>query len=481
MGESNIKQKTFSGFFWRFAERCGAQGVNFMVSIILARLLLPKDYGIVALATVFISVLQVFVDGGLGNALIQKLDADDTDFSTVFYFNIIMCSIIYAGMFSAAPFIADFYGNKLITSVVRVLSLTIIISAINNVQQAYVSRNLLFKRFFFSTIGGTIGSAVLGIAMAYMGFGVWALVVQQLTNLFVDTLILWITVKWRPKKVFSIARLKTLYTYGWKLLVSGLIDTVYNNIEQLIIGKLYSASDLAYYNKGRQFPNLAIININTSIDSVLFPAISASQENKDKVKQITRRSIQISSYVVWPIMVGMMVCARPLVSIILTDKWLDSVVYLQIFCIAYAFYPVHTSNLNAIKAIGRSDVFLKLEIIKKIIGLTGILIAVPLGVKVIAITYVIISIISAFVNAAPIRILLGYIYREQIRDMLPAIILSLIMGGCCTSIMLLKLSNIVTLIIQVVVGVLVYMGISKLLKIDSFEYLISFLKEFISR
>ena len=352
MGESNIKQKTFSGFFWRFAERCGAQGVNFIVSIILARLLLPKDYGIVALATVFISVLQVFVDGGLGNALIQKLDADDTDFSTVFYFNIIMCSIIYAGMFFAAPFIADFYGNKLITSVVRVLSLTIVISAIKNVQQAYVSRNLLFKRFFFSTIGGTIGSAVLGIAMAYMGFGVWALVVQQLTNLFVDTLILWITVKWRPKKVFSIARLKTLYTYGWKLLVSGLIDTVYNNIEQLIIGKLYSASDLAYYNKGRQFPNLTIVNINTSIDSVLFPAISASQEDKDKVKQITRRSIQISSYVVWPIMVGMMVCARPLVSIILTDKWLDSVVYLQIFCIAYAFYPVHTSNLNAIKEIG---------------------------------------------------------------------------------------------------------------------------------
>ena len=314
------KKNVIGNFIWRFAERCGAQLVTFVVSIVLARILDPKDYGTIALVTVFTTILQVFVDSGLGTALIQKKDADDLDFSSVFYFNFIVCMILYAGMFIAAPYIALFYKDTTLTPVIRVISLTIVISGVKGIQQAYVSKNMLFKRFFFSTIGGTIFSAVLGIAMAYMGFGVWALVAQQLSNTAIDTLILWLTVKWRPKKMFSFERLKGLFSFGWKLLVSSLLDTAYNNLRNLIIGKLYSSSDLAFYNQGDKFPKVIVTNINTSIDSVLLPTMSVEQDNPERIKQMTRRAIKTSTYVMAPLMMGLAFCAEPVVRLILTDK-----------------------------------------------------------------------------------------------------------------------------------------------------------------
>ena len=264
-----------SNRIWRFLERCGAQGVTFLVSIVLARLLDPSVYGTVALVTVFTAILQVFVDSGMGNALIQKKDADDLDFSSVFYFNLSACILLYVGMFFAAPLIASFYNMPDLTPVIRVSSLTLIISGVKNIQQAYVSSHLLFKKFFFATLGGTIGAAVIGIWMAWKGYGVWALVAQHLFNATLDTIILWVTVKWRPKRVFSLERLKGLFSYGWKLLVSALLDTGYNNLRSLIIGKLYTSADLAFFNRGKQFPNLVVTNINTSIDSVLLPISQA--------------------------------------------------------------------------------------------------------------------------------------------------------------------------------------------------------------
>ena len=263
------KNTTVKNFIWRFAERCGAQLVTFVVSIVLARILSPDDYGTVALVTVFTTILQVFVDSGLGTALIQKKNADDLDFSSVFYFNFVVCLVLYAGMFLAAPLIASFYNDLTLTPIIRVISLTIVISGVKGIQQSFVSRNMLFKRFFFSTLGGTIFSAIIGIAMAYAGCGVWAIVAQQLSNTAIDTLILWLTVKWRPKKMFSWERLKTLFSFGWKLLISSLLDTVYSNIRSLVIGKMYSPSDLAYYNQGDKLPSTVITNINTSIASVL--------------------------------------------------------------------------------------------------------------------------------------------------------------------------------------------------------------------
>lgn len=468
--------KVFSNFIWRFAERCGAQLVTFIVSIVLARILTPSDYGTIALVTVFTTILQVFIDSGLSTALIQKKDADDLDFSSVFYFNFVICIILYLIMFVSAALIADFYKDSSLVSIVRVISLTLIISGVKGVQQSYVSRNMLFKRFFFSTLGGTIFSAVLGIIMAYAGFGVWAIVFQQLSNNAIDTLILWITVKWRPIKKFSWSRLKNLLSFGWKMLASSLLDTVYNNLRNMIIGKLYTSADLAFYNQGDKFPKLIVTNINTSIDSVLLPTMSNEQDNHVRVKDMTRRAIKISTYIMAPLMIGLAFCAKPIVQIVLTDKWLPCVPYLQIFCISYLFWPIHTANLNAIKAMGRSDLFLKLEVIKKIIGMILLLITMNISVMAMAYSLLISGLISQVINSWPNRYLLKYSYIDQIKDVLPNIVMALIMGVFVYFINYLNLSVLVSLMIQIILGGIIYLVLSIFTKNDSFTYLINILK-----
>lgn len=477
MSSTNV----ITNFFWRFLERCGAQGVTFIVSIVLARLLDPTVYGTVALVTIFTTIMQVFVDSGMGNALIQKKDADELDFSSVFYFNMAMCAVLYLIMFFAAPFIASFYRMPELTAIVRVLSFIIVISGVKNVQQAYVSRHLMFKRFFFSTLGGTIGAAVIGIAMAYLGFGVWALVAQMLFNAAVDTTILWITVKWRPKKMFSFQRLKSLFSYGWKLLVSSLIDTVYNDLRQLIIGKKYSSGDLAYYNQGKKFPQLIVTNINTSIDSVLLPTMSKAQDDMAAVRSMTRRAIKTSTFLMMPAMIGLAVCAEPLVQLILTEKWLPCVLFLRIFCITYAFYPIHTANLNAIKAMGRSDLFLKLEIIKKTVGIIAILITMWISVQAMAYSFLVTTILNQIINSWPNKKLLNYSYLEQVKDMLPQIMLSLVMGAAIYAVSFLHLSASLTLLIQIPLGVLVYWSGSKIFHVESYTYIIEMVKNFKKR
>lgn len=475
-----MKRKNIvSNFIWRFAERCGAQLVSFVVSIVLARILAPEDYGTIALVTVFTAILQVFVDSGLGTALIQKKDADDLDFSSVFYFNFSICLVLYAVMFIVAPYIAIFYEDMTLTSVIRVLSLTIVISGVKGIQQAYVSRNMLFKRFFFSTIGGTIFSAFLGIGLAFSGCGVWALVAQQLSNTMIDTLILWITVKWKPKKEFSWKRLRTLFSYGWKLLVSSLLDTVYNNLRNLIIGKMYSSADLAYYNQGDKFPKIIVTNINTSIDSVLLPTMSNEQDDRNRIKSMTRRAIKTSIYVMAPLMMGLAFCAESIVELVLTDKWLPCVPFLRLFCITYMFWPVHTANLNAIKAMGRSDCFLKIEIVKKIVGLFFLLSSMWFGVMAIAYSLLLSSILSQIINAWPNRQLLGYGYLEQVRDFAPGILLAIGMGICVYFIGFLPLPTIVTLLIQIIIGAVIYIGASALLKLEEFEYILGMVKSFL--
>lgn len=475
------KQKVLSGLFWRFAERCGAQGVSFVVSIVLARLLAPEVYGTIALITVFTAVLQVFVDSGMGNALIQKKDADNDDFSTVFYFNMAVCCVLYLGMYIAAPYIAEFYNDGELTAVVRVLSLTLIISGVKNVQQAYVSRNMLFKNFFYATLGGTIGAAAIGIAMAYMGYGVWALVVQQVFNAAVDTVILWITVKWRPGRTFSLQKLKGLFSFGWKMLVSGLLDTIYGNLRQLLVGKIYSSSDLAYYNRGQQFPNFIVNNINSSIDSVLFPVMSSVQDDRERVKDMTRKSIKVSVYVMAPLMMGLAFTAESVVRLVLTDKWLACIPFLRIFSITYMFYPIHTANLNAIKAMGRSDLFLKLEIIKKGVGLILMISSIQFGVLAMAYSMLLGNVISQVINSWPNRKLLGYSYADQIKDILPSILLAVFMGICVYMVTFFNLSSFITLCIQMISGALIYIISSAVFKMDSFLYLWNLLKTVIHR
>lgn len=470
------RESVLNNLLWRFMERCGSQGVTFIVSIVLARLLMPEAYGIIALITVFISLLQVFVNSGLGTALIQKKDADDLDFSTVFYFNVVMCLVLYGILALAAPLIARFYEIPELTPLVRVLGLTLVVSGVNNIQQSYVSKTMQFKRFFFSTLGGTLFSAVVGIIMAYKGFGVWALVAQNLTNNAMNTAILWVTVKWRPKWMFSWQRLKGLFAFGWKLLVSALLDTGYRELRQLIIGKVYTTEDLAYYNKGNQLPNLLATNINSSIDSVLLPTMAAEQDNPERVKAMTRRAIKTSTYIMMPMMVGLAACAEPLIRVLLTEKWMPCVLFLRVFCVNYAFYPIHTANLNAINAMGRSDLFLKLEVAKKTIGLAVLFATMFISVEAMAYSLLFTTLTSQIINAWPNRKLLNYSYWEQVRDMLPQIALSCLMGAVVFAVGFLGLGDLVTLLIQVVLGLLVYGLGSRVFKLESFQYLWNMLK-----
>ncbi len=480
MSEISSK-RVMSNLGWKLVERFGAHGVTLIVSIILARLLDPAVYGTISIITVFTSILSVFLDSGFSSALIQKKNSDDCDFSTVFYFQLVFSIFLYLGLYFCAPVISNYYELGNLIPYIRVMSLTLIISALKSVQVAYVSKNLLFKRFFYSTLGGTITSAILGIWMAMNGFGVWALIAQNLTSALIDTIILWLTVPWRPKLAFSFARLKELLSFGWKLLVSSLVDTIYNNVRSLIIGKKYTSEDLAFYNKGKVFPNLIVTNVNSSINAVLFPVMSGVQENTESVKRITRRAIKTSTFILFPLMTGLAVCAEPLIKLLLTEKWLPCAMYLRIFCFTYAFYPIHTANLNAIKALGRSDLFLKLEVIKKIVGVAAVLSTMFISVEAMAYSLIAVSILSQIINSWPNKKILKYGYHEQLKDMLPSICLSAVMCLFIFPIKLIAIGEFFQLLISVVVGAVVYISAAAILKLDCYLYLWNIIKTAIKK
>ena len=471
------KKILLSNFSWKFAERICAQIVTFVVSIILARLLSPDDDGAIALVTVFITLANVLVSDGLGSALIQKKEVDTKDYSTIFYANLAMSVMIYFLLFFGSPLIAKFYNMPILDPATKVLALKVPLAAINSVQQAYVSRHMIFKKFFFSTIIGTLASAVVGIVMAYTGFGIWSLVAQYLFNSVVDTIVLWITVKWRPTKEFSIIKLKQLLSYGWKILAVGLLTSLYNEIRTLIIGKVYSSSDLAYYERGNKFPHIFITNVNAAITSVLFPFASRVQDNRIKLKQYTKLSISVGAYVMSPLMIGLACTSDSVVRLLLTEKWIDCIPYLRIFCIAYLLIPMQTANIQAIKASGRSDIYLKIEMIKKIIGLLLLAVAIPFGVKAIAISAAISSFVNSVVNAFPNRKLLDYSYFEQVQDLAPSIAMSIAMGILVWSASYLNLNIILQLVVQLFIGVTSYVLLSVLFKNKNFFMLWGIAKE----
>jgi teichuronic acid exporter len=479
--EQNIKTKVLSSLFWKLMERGGTQGIQFIVQIVLARLLLPEDYGIIALVVIFTSIAGVFVQSGFNTALIQKKNADEADFSSVFFLSLLFAVLIYIILFFTAPLIAKFYKEPILVPVLRVLSLILFIGVVNSIQNAIVARNLQFKKLFFSSTGAILGSGAVGIYMAYSGFGVWALVGQQLTNQLLVMLILWFTIKWRPKLLFSFDRVKTLFSFGWKLLVSALMDAIYRDLRSLIIGKMYSPAMLGFYNRGQQFPDLIITNINGSIQSVMLPVLSSQQDSIARVKDMVRRTIITSSFIVLPMMVGLAITAEPLVKIFLTEKWLPCVPFIQIFCASYAFYPIHTANLQAISALGRSDIYLKLEITKKLFGLLILRITVFYGVYAIALGQVLSGLISSFINAYPNKKLLNYSYKDQLMDIMPSILLSSIMGTVVYCMKLFGMTVGLTLIVQVCSGIILYVGMAWIFQLECFLYLLSTGKDILNK
>lgn len=468
------KSTVISSLFWKFMERAGVQVMQFVVSIVLARLLAPEEFGLIAMVMIVIAIADVFVQSGLGIALIRKKEVDDLDFSSVFYASLTIAATAYTIVFIFAPFISDFFGQSGLTPVIRVLTLTLFIGVFNSIQNAYVARHMMFKKLFIRGLCATIPSGALGIFLAYQGFGIWALVVQQLSNASFSVLAMWFTVPWRPHLQFSWERLKDLFSFGWKLLVSALIDNIYDKIRAVVIGKMFSSSALAFNDRGDHFPRLLITNINSSISAVLLPSLSAYQDDKPQLKKMARRSIVTSSFVLVPMMTGLAMLAQPLVLILLGEKWLPCVPFIQAYCFTYALYPIHTSNLSAIQAMGRSDIFLKLEIIKKTYGLALIVgsyfyFKTPIGL---AYGAMVSAVISTFVNASPNKKLMGYSYFEQLKDIFPSFILAAIMAAGMYGFSLIQMNLYLSFGLQIILGMVIYLSLAKILHLECFEYII---------
>ena len=472
------KSIIISNLFWKYSERIGAQVVSFVVTVILARLLSPAEYGLIAMVTVFISIANVFVTVGIGSALIQKKDADNLDFSSIFFLNAGLSVILYCIIFASAPVVANFYGYEVLTPVMRVMGLIVIVAALQTVQQAYVARNMFFKKFFFSTLGGTLASGVAGVVMAFMGFGIWALVAQYMLDMTVNAIVLWFTVKWRPQRQFSIIRVRSLFSFGWKLLCAGLLNTLAGQLNQLIIGKMYTSSDLAYYNKGQQFPALIMDNINTSISAVMFPVVSQAQDDLERLRMLTRQTIRVSSYFVFPMMVGLAVVAEPLIKLLLTEKWSFCVPYLRIGCFLQAATIMQIAIQNEIMAQGRSDVFLKMDIMRKIIGVAILITVMKNGVMAIILGSSVTTLFSVVMVAVVSKHMFAYSYREHIIDNFPILIASSVMGLAVYMLQFIGLSDIVTLCMQVTFGIFTYILLSMLFKFEGFELAFEYIKDF---
>lgn len=475
MGEKNSRS-----FYWKFLERFGVTGVQFVLQIILARILEPGLYGILGIMIVFTSLANVFVQNGFNTALIQNKDVKEEDYSSVFWVSFVVAFLLYVLIFLSAPFIGRYYENSELVEPLRVLALMLFPGALNSVQLAKISREMDFKKVFYSNIGAILISGIAGIVIAYCGGGLWALVAQTLLNIVVACIVMRFTVKLKLRFKCDLRRVGVLFSFGWKLLVSSLIDTLYQDIRSLIIGKKYNEETLGYYTRGKQFPQFIVNAVNGAVQSVMLPIMSKEQDDKETVKKLMRSAIGLNAYVMFPIMAGLAAVATPLVSWILTDKWLPCVPYMQLYCFTLAFYPVHSCNLQAINAIGRSDIFLKLEIIKKTYGLIILAIAVfcfdsPLAI---AATGLITTWIGWFVNAYPNVKLIKYTYWEQISDLLPAIVLSLLM---CVSVLFagnliserFSVAPWVLTIIQVVIGIALYVGLSFIVRPPAFRMLLA--------
>lgn len=417
----SLKSKVMRGTFWTLMERFSTQVVTFGVGIVLARLLSPTDYGTVALLGVFTALAGVLADSGFGAALIQKKDATELDYNSVFYLSLVLTSILYVALFFIAPWVSRFYQIPELCLILRIVSLSLFYNAINSIQNAELSRKMLFHLSFRISLISTISSAISGVTLALLGFGVWALVWMGVVSGVVGVISRWFFISWRPRLMFSWSALKPLWTYGWKMTVSSLLDTGYNNLYGLMIGKFYSRADLSYVQKGRHMPELLMNNVNGTLGRVSFPALAKMQDDKKKLREAMRKMMIVSTFLVFPLMMLFAVTARNTILFLYGESWLPAVPYAMIACLTFAMWPFHTINLQGIQAIGRSDVFLKLEVVKKILGLIVLVTCLSQSVLLwcLAVAFVS-SPLSVIINAWPNRKLLGYTLWMQFRDIFPA-------------------------------------------------------------
>ena len=447
---SSLKDKTVKGVIWSAVDRFSAQGIKFVFSILVARLLLPEDYGVIAMLGIFMGVSSTFIDSGFGTALVRKIDRTETDFSTVFYFNIIVAVSFYLALFFAAPAIANFYNIPLLVPVTRIVALTLPIGALSGIHSSKLTIDIDFKSRAKISVISAILTGIVGLCMAYFGYGIWTLVIQTVFSSIVQTVMFWIIVKWHPQLVFSWKSFKELFTFGSKLLASGLLDTVYNNIYPLVIGKVFTPSVLGVYGKAKALAEFPSSNITGVLQNVTFPVLSTIQNEEDRLSDAYKRFLKISAFVIFPLMLGLSSVADPFIRIVLTDKWEGAIYLLQIICFALMWYPIHAINLNILQVKGRSDYFLKLEIIKKVQGIIILCVTVPMGIVAMCYGQVVSSLISLIWNTYYTKRLIGYGYWAQMKDLMPIFIHSFVMWV----LVLLVVHFMPTLWLKLIVGVL---------------------------
>lgn len=465
--------KALSGFAWSVGERIATQGSLFVISLALARILGPNDYGTVAMLLVFINIADVFVTNGLSESLIQKNQVSESDYSTVFVCGVVTSILLYALLFFAAPAIGEFYGNASMPPLLRVLALRIPLSSMNAIQRAHVAKRLDFKKYFFASSLAAIFAGVLGIISALLGVGTYALAVQQIGNMLLSTLFLYVQTCWRPSFKYSNKSARELLPTGFQLAGANLINVLYSEGRSLIIGKYYSADSLAYYNRGNQFPSLIVSNINAPISNVMLPVLSAANNDNRRLRELTRKSMGLSAFLLTPCMGLLFVCSEPLVRLLLSDAWIPSVPYLQIGCLFYLFQPMQTMNWQALKAAGRSDLCLKLELVKKAICFSVLFLTVPFGVMAIAVGSAVSGFISMVINMLPNGKVIGYSFAQQMIDILPSLVFTVLSGALayCMAEML-RGSAIVELILECVVMLLVYITLALVTRNKNLIYIV---------
>lgn len=478
---NSMRIQTIYSLFWKLLERVGRAIIELVVQIVLARLLAPEQFGALAIMLVFVNVGNVIVQSGLSTALIQDSEASSDDFSTVFWMSLCVSLALYAAVFFSAPSIAAFYSASELTWPLRVICLIYIINALNSVQVAKVTRDLEMRKIFIATLAASGISAISGIGAALAGLGLWALVLQQVTYQLSNCLSMFIQVNWSPSFVFNPKRARKLLGFGWRLLVSGLLDQGYSSLSDLIIGKQFSPTALGLVSQGKKYPMAIGSMLDGAIQPVMLSAVSRVQDNRAYVKIMVRRALKTSTYLITPSMTLFACCAPSFVPLLLGEQWASSVPYLQIYCFVYALLPIHTSNLQALNGMGRSDLFLKLELIKKSYGIVTLLIC-ALGFKdvnLLVASYLVTGVIGTFVNAWPNKRVIGYSYLEQVRDIAPAFLLSAVASAPALAVGSIGLGAWETVLLQVLSFVATYLGLSALLHLEELSYIVSTAQELI--
>lgn len=476
MQQESLKNKTKKGLAWSMIERFATQGVQFLFGIILARLLSPDDYGVIAMPLVFLAIAQCIIDSGFSTALIRKPELTEDDLSTAFYFNIGVGILCYAALFFTSPLIADFYHTPILSSLLKVTALAVLFNSLCAVQQAILTRKIDFKTQAIVSLSGAVVSGIVGLYMAYNGFGVWSLVFQQVGGYVMRTILLWILGKWKPKRKWSWESFHYLWGFGSKMLGSGLLDTIYNNIYPIVIGKYFSAQDLGNYTRAQQFSSLPSSNVTGVLQRVTFPVLSSIQNEDERLAKNYRKILKLSAFLVFPMMLMLSAIANPLVRILLTDKWIGCVILLQIICFQMMWYPIHAINLNLLTVKGRSDLFFRLEVLKKIIGVCIMCITIPNGIIWMVSGGIVSSMISLVINTFYTGKLIQVGYLKQMRDLLPIFGISLFMWFCVIICVTLIENCYVQLLLGVIIGFILFVVLSKLFLKSEWKDLMSIIR-----